>query len=424
MSLKSAFKQGMKSVSGAELARMHNEFDRYSPLMNRGVSNNDRAELGVYSSGGASWVATAVNQKNTDISNIEFYFVDKNNKRVENKNVPDDIIRPVLKGYAGMGINQMLALSCVREDLSGNDLWIKKTDSNRYDQLFNVADQFIIVDGGNWKMRKKHGEYGIDKYIVNINGIQETYNPDQVIHFKRNNIIDPFVGIGLIAQHRLTVETDAVSAEYQKSFYEKDGSPNMVVIDKEMSDPELARTKGKQFRDNYRHGLYEQSVMYLYGDVDAKSMNISASDMDYVNNKVTNKDSTISIMESTPSVLGDEKASGNRAVSITATNNYYKKVNSRAQHLVDALNMQYIWMVDPKKDYTLTFKQYPTGDVLDIKVKVETGVLTRNEIREEIGYEPVESSAMDTNFINRGFAPIDQVFEGIAQEQVVKKNFY
>jgi hypothetical protein len=416
MSIKQAFISGVKTAGQAQLADYHNNFNKWSGInLSSGVGSDDKSEIGVYSDGGYPWVSACINAKIMDISNAELYFIDRKGEKVELDKLPDEIKNPIKAGYAGNSFSDMLAIAGAREDLSGNDLWIKDSEGSRYDQLLQIPSRFIVVNGGCWKLKKSFDEKSIEYFEVSYGGFRQVYNPDQVINFKRNAIIDPFIGVGLIAQARSVVNNEKVATEYHNNFLIKDGTPNMVYVDKEISDAREAQVKANNLRDMYAKGAYKNGLMYAYGDVSVQPFNISASDMEFVNSKKLNREVLISIMESTPSILGLEGESGNRAISLTATANYYRKVNSRLWHLTQIMNDQWLRMIDKKGEYTLTYSPYPTGNIEEVSIAVEKGMLTRNQANLIMGYEgDAKDKAMNTRFISRALAPIDQVAEGLS----------
>ena len=416
MSIKQAFILGAKTAGQQQLANYHNKFNQWDGInIASGIGSDDRSEVEVYGDGGYPWVSTCINAKMMDISNAEFYFVNSKNEKVDLEKLPDEIKNPIKSGYAGNSFSDLLAIAGAREDLSGNDLWVKDTSGSRYDQLLQVPSRFIVVKAGCWKMKKSFDEKSIEYFEVSFGGYRKIYDPPEVINFKRNAIIDPFIGIGLIAQARSVVENEKVATEYHNNYLIKDGTPNMVYIDKEISDVKEAQSKANALRDMYSKGAYKNGLMYAYGDVSVEPFNISASDMEFVNSKKMNREVLISILESTPSVLGLEGESGNRAISLTATANYYRKVNSRLWHLTQIINDQWLKLVDKKQEYTLTYSPYPTGNIEEVSIALDKGMLTRNQANQIMGYEGDDKDkAMNTRFISRSMAPIDQVAEGIS----------
>jgi len=431
MSIKSGFITGVKDISQEALANYHTNFDKYS--MNRnvgGIGNDDKAEIAVYSSGASAWVSACVNQWNRDISNMRFFIKDKKGEEIEN--YTGDLIDPIINGYANMDFANMAGIATARILLSGNDIWVKDRAFNEYNKIYNTVGQFIIIPAGCWKINLNYYHTGIKSYTVSWGGgIQKDYTPEEVIHFKDGNIINANIGIGRIAQARMNVESEKVSQEYQNTYFESDGNPNLVYIDKEVTNMEDAKSKGQLVKANYEDKKYNKSLMYAFGDVDISTLGVSASDLEYIETKKLNREAIISIMGSTSAVLGLEKESGNRAISITATNNYYKRVNSMANLLVQCFNMQYFNSEKNKEMVTLGVQNYPTGEYIDAKMGIDAGMLTPNEGRQMVGKQKLDDSVMDTIYMSKTYAPIDMVNAGIATNGLLgiaqaeqKKNSY
>ena len=430
MSIKSGFVSGVKDISQEALANYHMNFDKagYGQRLN-GMGNDDKAEIGVYGSGASAWVSACVNQWNRDISNMRFFIKDKKGEEIEN--YTGDLVDPIMNGYANMDFSGMAGIATARILLSGNDIWVKDRAFNEYNKIYNTVGQFIIIPAGCWKINLNYYHTGIKSYTVSWgNGLQKDYMPEEVIHFKDGNIINANIGIGRIAQARMNVESEKVSQEYQNTYFESDGNPNLVYIDKDVSNVDDAKSRGQLIKSNYEDKKYNKSLMYAFGDADISTLGANARDLEYIETKKLNREAIISIMGSTSAVLGLEKESGNRAVSITATNNYYKRVNSMADILVKTFNMQYFNSEKNKDMVTLGVQNYPTGEYLDIKMGIDSSVLTPNEGRKMLGKQKIDDVVMDTIYMSKTQAPIDMVNAGIASAGLLgigqseqKKNF-
>jgi hypothetical protein len=419
--ISNAFINGIKSSAGqAELAQYHNNFNQF--LVNNPNSysqgTDDEAEVRVYGNGAAAWVNIALNRKMLDVSNVEFFFVDKNGERIDWMKVPEDIRMPFDAGYAGMSINQMLGTIVGHEDLCGNALFLKSTDANRYTQMANVAGQFIPITPGNFKIELNAKGTAIDYYTITWkDGTQIQVAPDRVVQFKRNTILNPFIGIGLISQGRALVESVAVARQYYNNFLEKDGTPDLIYIDKDAKglQPNMIKAKGEQLRAEYNAGKYANSIMYAPGDADIKSFAISASDLQFIEAEKMNAEQVISLMESTGSVLGIADAQ-NRASAGVLSNNYFGIVNSRVDHLVDTINKQHCWMVkgNEKKAYSLSSTPYPTGDVDQINKAIAGGLLSPAEGAKNMGYPvDIKNEATKALYINRGIGTLQYAFDTV-----------
>lgn len=418
MDFKQAFIEGFKTTSGQqELANYHNNFNQFMStyrLPNK-HGQDDSSEMEAYSSGNVSWVNIALNRKITDISNIEYFFVDKEGKQVEWDKVPEEYRIALDNGFDDYSLSDLISFAGAHEDLSGNALWVLDDQVNVYSKKNKIPYQLMPITPGNFKINiSSKGRY-IESYTVKYkDGSEKDYNPDEVVHFKRNALITPFIGIGLIAQGRSLVDFESVAIDYQTTFLEKDGTPDLVYIDKNMANPDQAKSKAKQLRTEYSAGKYAQSLLYAYGDVDIKGFSLSSNDLQFIENRQMNKNQIISLMESTPIVLGDESGAGNYAIANKATNNYFGIVNSRTKHLINAINKQFVWKIkgNEEKKYSLSFNPYPVGDVEELKKSVESGLLSPANASKQLGYEYDEKDeASNALYISRGVQSLQTTFE-------------
>jgi len=417
MGILNSFTEGMKNGQ-AELADYHNNFNKYigEPNSNR-MSADDASELGVYEKGNVSWINIALNRKMLDISNIDYFFVDRNGERVEWDKVPENLRVALDNGFSGLSLNDLLALTCGHEDLTGNSLWVKDTNVNMYSKTTGIPYQLIPIAPGKFKISTNKKGTAITKYTVSYaDGTKIEYLPEDVIHFKRNPLIDftPLIGVGLISQGRSLVNFEAVAMDYQTTFLEKDGTPDLIYIDKNMTNPMQAASKQKELVANYQNGKYSNSMMYAYGDIDIKGFSISSSDLQFIENRGMNSKQVISLMESTPIVLGDESGAGNYAIANVARNNYFGIVNSRAWHLLEVINKQYLWTSKGNEDkyFSLSCTPYAVGDIEQLIKAVQGGLISPAHASKELGYSyDKNDEASNALYISKGVSTLQSNFE-------------
>ncbi|MCP4178046.1 MAG: phage portal protein [bacterium] len=410
MTLINSFCEGIKIAGQAELANYHINFNQVGSTIPTQTKSNDAAELVVYDNGGTSWVSIALNRKMSDISGVEYFFVNLEGERIENNKVSEKILNPINSGYNDISFPDMIGQACGHEDLTGNGLWLKNTSKNRFTELTKIVGEFIIISPGRFKIiQNSKRTKNIGYEITWHDGTRTPHLPEDVIQFKRNAIINQGVGIGLIAQGRLSVESELVMQEYQLRFLENDGTPALTYIDKNISNPEQAKSKAAELRARYKEMKYQNSIMYAYGDVDIKAFSVSASDMQYIDSRKMNKEEIISLMESSGSVLGVPDAN-NRASAGFLTNNYFGVVNSRIKHLVDIINNQFVHMIDP--NISLSFQPHPVGNIEEETKAIVSGLSTPAESSKRLG-RPYDDKdvAQNSRYISKGVSTLDLAFD-------------
>jgi HK97 family phage portal protein len=415
MGLLNSFYSGVKNGQ-AELANYHNNFDKFLGMgfAPAKKTKDDEQEIGVYSGGNVAWVNIAINRKMWDLSNIDYFFVNRDGEKVDWDDVPEELRKAFDNGFAGFSLNDLIAMAGGHEDLSGNALWLKNSDANAYSKLTGRIDQIMPITPGRFKIKLNNKGNAVENYtIIWDDRTQTVVEPEQVIHFKRNSIVSPFVGIGLISQGRAAVDFVSVANDYQVTFLEKDGTPDLVYIDKTPLHPEMAKSKQQQLSESYRMRKYANGLMYANGDVDIKAFNISSRDMQYVENMGMSERQIISLLESTGSVLGLPDAN-NKASATQLTNNYFGIVNSKAWHLLDAINKQFIYTVkgNENKELTLSCTPYAVGDIEQLTKAVSSGFLSPANASKELGYEyDSEDEASNALYISKGVGTLQSNFE-------------
>lgn len=378
-------------------------FDKYQGEFKSSLGSDDASELNTYSTGASAWISICLNRKMMDVSNVEYYFVDAEGERLDT--VDERIALAIEEGFAGLSFGDMLAVACGHEDLTGNALWIKNTGKNRWTQINNITSSFVPIKPGNFKIEPDSKGLSVKYYEVNWpDGTREKYLPEDVIHYKRNPMLSPLYGIGLIAQGRLTVESDKVAMEYQNSYFNDKGTPDMVYIDKAEKNPDMARRKKQELMQAYSAGKFKNGVLYAYGEIAVQPVTVSASDLQFIETRGYNQQQIISLMESVGTVLGIPDAN-NRASATILKAAYYGIVNSRIKHLLDSFNKQFVHTIMP--DISLACTKYPTGDINDEILAVQYGLITPADASKRLGrpYD-IEDEAQNVRYINRSLQPI------------------
>ncbi|GBR74601.1 phage portal protein [Candidatus Termititenax aidoneus] len=306
----------------------------------------------------------------------------ENGEYIPDKNIDEAIILPIKSGYAGMSISRMVELIVGHMALTGNELWIK-SKSSAYALTKGIAEEFIPVPAGNWQPNLSANQIQLKSYDVWFGGgARYTVSPDDVLHFKQSTLYSPFIGIGNITKLRLLAEGEISGQEYVNAFLERGAAPSIVILDKSDRTPDDNKRYADQLREAYEGRNNTGKLMYLSGDADAKTLNISNKDMQFLESKNYNRQSILSmfgVSEFVAGILG----SVNRATADKAVIMFFEHINKILEGIEDVINFQHVQKIDPKIKFS--FEKYPTGDVDNIVKMVTNGIINPNRAAELVG---------------------------------------
>lgn len=347
----------------------------------RGINlDGDSAELMTYS-GQLPWVSIAVDAITRDVASQEFYFTNLNGEIIDMRRVPDPIRVPFELGYGGLSFVQILKFLIPNRLLAGNAyLW--RTKSTAYGAIRQIDDSFIPLSACHVKVCLNHTHLGIEHYEVTLCGHRYIVPPDEMIHFRQNAAINPFIGVGNIAKMRLLAEGEIAATEYINSFLvDSVKMPLMTVIEEGNRDlPDMMR-----FQSMLKQ-KYSPRMTYLSGEkISIIQSNLLQKDIEFLEMRRDDRQATLSVFGVPPVVAGIPDSS-NRASSGNQFAGYYgSTINPILRELADDFTRQHVWKFD--RNLRLQFKLHPSADITAVTTMLQNAIITPNRAAELMGEE-------------------------------------
>jgi HK97 family phage portal protein len=215
--------------------------------------------------------------------------------------------------------------------------------------------------------------------------------PEEIIHFKYPNPSNLFYGMSPLRAVYSSVLRKEHYDEYENALLKNNARPDFLLIPKGRYTEEQARSLRIQWQQLYGNKYGRGKPAVASGDMDVKELGWGPKEMAYLKGHKITK-SEIYCAYGVPETKGDLSAA-NRASAQVAEYQYMKdSIKPRLIRIENKFNNEFM----PRYDSRL-FVEFDNCVPQDVEMEVKKqetylkgGVLTINEIREEMGLPPVE----------------------------------
>ena len=236
---------------------------------------------------------------------------------------------------------------------------------------------------------------------------------DDVFCMKDLNPLDPYKrGLGSAEALADEVETDEYAAKFQKKFFYNDATPATLISMPKSSDEQRRRFR-EEWQARFRGPFNSHGIATIDGDVTVTKLAENMRDMDMMEGRKFLRDAVLEHFGVPREIMGITENS-NRATADAAQYIYAQNVlTPRLGRREEAINTQIlplfgvnlVWHFD---DIIPRSQEFDKGLAID---GWNAGLLMKNEARELLGREPLESGGdvfkitMTDVFINEGDDP-------------------
>ncbi len=263
----------------------------------------------------------------------------------------------------------------------------------------------------------KHWEYRLPGRKL------ETFQPYELLFFKEPHPTSPYRGYGTLEAAAQDVLIDYHATNYNQNFFENFARPDGVLhTEAKLTDSVYERLVEK-WDQKFRGSNNAGKTAILEQGLDYKPISQSSKDMDFVEQQKWIRDKIMAMFKNTKVILGIvedvNRANAEASEAIWIKHNIKPKMQRLVGYINEFLVPRY------GDDIFLGFED-PLPENVELRLtEYEKGHgkwLTVNEIREDLGREPVEGG--DKLYVPITNIPIDQEpFELPATEEPAPKGF-
>lgn len=368
-----------------------------------------------------SWVWSCIDTRAKAFAMVDFKLYRLNSKGEVEQILQHELLDLLYKLNSDMTKFDFFELSSIYMDLfRASPMYLDYQGKATPQAIYLVRPEYLKVN------RNQDGT--VASYIYQIGSYKQTFLKDEIIMLKNFNPRDPDKGLGIIEAVRQTAQQDDYMLQNNSNLLKNEAKPSGIIEVPEGMDDATYKRLQKQFQEKY--GGFENvgKAVILTDGMKFTPLSISPKDLDYIESQKFSRDKILSIFKVPKEILGNLEQA-NRA-SANAISYIFAKwtMTPIVQKYIDQLNEFLVPMFsdDLYLDYEPLAKE--DEEVIINKVNLLTDkVLTKNESRDLLGYDPVENG--DVIYQNFSLAPLgfdipanDTTIKGLKEYKVIHPN--
>jgi HK97 family phage portal protein len=294
--------------------------------------------------------------------------------------------------------------------LTGNAFWLKIRNGRQVVSLRSLPPDKITLKLRDPTPADPTVVIGYN-YQDTINGdnIDITYPTDDVIHFKKPNPKNQFMGIGAVEALAETIDLDNLTTETTKRFFTNGAISNFVLsTEAKVTDDQLRRLQA-EMRSTYAGATNAYKTMILGGGLKPVDISYSNKDQEFLGQLEWYRDKIMYGFGNTKASLGmiDDVNRASHEGSIIEWQRNTVKPDMEA--IVNTLNEYLVpeFGDDLVLGYCDPVPEDRADDITEVKDLYPIGILTLDEARGMVDLDPIEGEGGD-QFYQKP-APVVQV---------------
>lgn len=354
-----------------------------------------------------SWVYACVKARSEDVSQIKLkLYRTINNETGESEEVNDhDVLSLIRSVNPWMTMRELFKYTQAYKDLAGEAFWylVKKNDNP------NSPIVQIWMLRPDWMTIQTDAESFIKGYEYSVPGQSKiVFRPDQIIHHKEFNPLDPYRGLSVVKAAALTIDTDNYAELYNTNFFKNSAVPSVVLSTEQKLDDSIIKRMRAQWQAEYGGADKAHKMAILEGGLELQPFGIKQAEMQFLEGQGFNRDKVLALFETPKSRIGMTEGvtvSNAEATIVIYTKYVVKPLMEKFEDtLTEFLLPQY------KDGQNLFFKIVdPVPENVELKIKKQesmfkTGSISPNEIRKENGMD--EIAGLDDFYLPLNLIPV------------------
>lgn len=282
--------------------------------------------------------------------------------------------------------------------LTGDAFWYLEGNGRNINAIYLLSPDKVELKLGDVTGGQRIIQAYEFKDTVQGKTITQTYDPEDIIHFKVPNPKNPYRGLGAVEAAADSIDTDNLAIEAQKGLYERGLITNIVLTTPNRISPEQLQQLRAEWLANYTGSKNAFRVPILSGDLKPQSIQMTNREMEFIAQQTWLRDKIMSIFGNNRAVLGITDDVNRSNAESTILQWKRSTVKPEMKGITDTLNEFLV----PRygSNLLLTFEdpveEDESGDIENVQKLVEANVITQNEARERLGYDPIKDENADS----------------------------
>lgn len=351
------------------------------------------------------WVFACISKIAEEVGNmnIRLYRI-KGGERKDWEEIEDHPLLDLLnKPNEDMHRFELLQMFSMHDDLTGNAYWYldgAKNEDQAPTAIYPLNPKHVKV------ILTKSFPPTVDEFLYTVGSEKRAFARHQIIHFKRPNPNNPFIGLGPTEAALESIDALNWAQEWNKKFFQNSGRPGLV-LETDQVDETIIRILRETFEDKYVGAAKAHKTAVLPRGVKiADKGSLSQKDMDFSELLRQMRDAILAHFGVPHVVLGLGAGEAlNRATAETTDYIFARRtIQPKDRRFITYLNAYYV----PRfgDDLVLDFDD-PVPENTEMQVKEDQAALgsapykSINEVRAERGLPPITGgdSVMGSNLL-------------------------
>ncbi|MCD6379651.1 phage portal protein, partial [bacterium] len=280
--------------------------------------------------------------------------------------------------------SELFHLTAQHLELVGESMWLLVKEKN------GLIIGILPVNPTRFTLKLKNNIPNHWEYMTTDSTIELPL--EDIVHFKYPNPINPYRGLSPLRAVAQTVDSDYYASEWNKNFFYNAATPRLAFISPQPL-PEKERKRLRMMIDKFYSGIKNaHKAIILTGGLEVKPIQITQKDMEFLNLKKFNREEIAMVFGVPLTKLGINE-NANRAIAYIQDYTFAKDtITPKLVLLREALNKYYLsnWNEPLYFDFDSIVPKDEEWEIKKYVMLVQNDILTINEVREELGYEPVD----------------------------------
>lgn len=325
--------------------------------------------------------------------------------QTEPAKVPD-LERLLSYANESMSFAELLYVSAMHYKMTGNAFWYKagaNLNGDKPRELYSLNPKRMKV------VPDDRGK--VTGYLLQRNGIDVPFDPEEIIHFRRPHANNDFLGQGEMEAGE-AILNEAINRDVWADKYWSNGaSPSGVLMLKERitDDAELQRAKAK-WKAEYGGKENAGKTAWLTGDWTYQQLGLSGRDMQDLEKQRWSLEQIFMLHGIPLSVAGLKDAANFATASIDDQRFRQYAVKPVCKAFEDAINTDLVAGWDARLKFTFDVSGLVNfAQVADaVTLAFDRGLLSINEARAKLGLSTDPDNVLfGQHYINAGLVPLD-----------------
>ena len=314
-----------------------------------------------------------------------------------------------------------LEMTAVYLSLCGNAYWYKaRNGAGKVFELWSMRPDLVRVG--------LNPDGSVKEYIFKIQyGIENAFPAEDVIHFTEANPLSDYYGLGAVMPIMEVIMADIYAKKWNTKFFYNSARPDAILTTKSDLDEEEREKVREKWMEKYGTFQNAFNVAVLSDGLSYQQISATQKDMDFANMRVNNREDVLMALQVPKNLLGltDEVnyASAQTSVYVFLSETIVPKLKKICAKINHSL-VQQEFGFDLLLDFIDPTPQHQES--IDAHYTALTGsVITVNEARIEMGYDPIEGGDdlyQPINLISIGTVPRTKQISSIEEKR--HKNLY